>query len=387
MKYYTTGEFAKEANVTVRTIQYYDKVGLLKPAFVAENGYRKYSGEDFIKLQKIVALKNLGFSLDEIYPMLIEDNQNSYVDSLNLQIELINKRMMNLQHLKDSLLDCRELINKNQIEWNRIADLIKMSSHEEVLIEEFKNTQNLNTRIKLHECFSTNKMGWYNFLRKQIDFSKVNRLLEIGSGNGELWKEIPVSLRNREIYLSDNSAGMIDELKKHFGDKFSYFVFNAEAIPFRKNSFDTVIANHVLFYLNDFNRGISEIARVLKKDGWLYASTYGNKHMREIDLLVKQFDPHIVLQDQNLSEQFGLENGKDKLKHDFKNIVMIAYPDSLLIDDAGLLFDYIVSCYGNQNTIIGNRVNELKLFLDNKIINDGPLKVTKEAGLFIAQKK
>ena len=64
--YYTTGEFARMAHVTIRTIRYYDKKGLLKPSFVNESGYRMYSDEDFLRLQKILSLKYLGFSLKEI---------------------------------------------------------------------------------------------------------------------------------------------------------------------------------------------------------------------------------------------------------------------------------------------------------------------------------
>ena len=52
--YYTSGEFAKKANVTLRTIRYYDRQGILKPSKVADNGYRLYTDADFAKLQKIL---------------------------------------------------------------------------------------------------------------------------------------------------------------------------------------------------------------------------------------------------------------------------------------------------------------------------------------------
>ena len=64
--YYTSGEFAKKANVTLRTIRYYDRQGILKPSKVADNGYRLYTDADFAKLQKILSLKDLGFSLENI---------------------------------------------------------------------------------------------------------------------------------------------------------------------------------------------------------------------------------------------------------------------------------------------------------------------------------
>ena len=54
------------AGVTLRTIRYYDKIGLLKPSHILDNGYRQYCNKDLITLQKILALKELGFSLEEI---------------------------------------------------------------------------------------------------------------------------------------------------------------------------------------------------------------------------------------------------------------------------------------------------------------------------------
>ena len=82
MKYYTSGEFAKKANVTIRTIRYYDKQGILKPSKVSDAGYRMYTDEDFARLQKILSLKYLGFSLEEIMAMTINDEAVDIAHSL-----------------------------------------------------------------------------------------------------------------------------------------------------------------------------------------------------------------------------------------------------------------------------------------------------------------
>ena len=92
MKYYKTGEFAKMANVSIRTIRYYDNVGLLKPSKIADNGYRIYTDKDFIKLQKILSLKYLGFSLDDIFSMTVNDNHISLQQSLSLQKKMIDQK-------------------------------------------------------------------------------------------------------------------------------------------------------------------------------------------------------------------------------------------------------------------------------------------------------
>lgn len=65
-KLFTTGEFAKKAGVTIRTLRYYDKIGLLVPSSHNELGHRLYSKEDFGKLQKILTLKFIGLSLEDI---------------------------------------------------------------------------------------------------------------------------------------------------------------------------------------------------------------------------------------------------------------------------------------------------------------------------------
>ena len=99
-KYYKTGEFAKMANLSIRTIRYYDKIGLLKPSKIADNGYRMYSDKDFMKLQKILSLKYLGFSLDDIFSMTVNDSYLSLQQSLSLQKKMIDQKIEQLQKIK-----------------------------------------------------------------------------------------------------------------------------------------------------------------------------------------------------------------------------------------------------------------------------------------------
>ena len=67
---YLVREFARLTRVTVRTLHYYDQLGLLEPSFERPNGYRVYTDADLLKLQQIVTLKFMGFSLDEIKRLL-----------------------------------------------------------------------------------------------------------------------------------------------------------------------------------------------------------------------------------------------------------------------------------------------------------------------------
>lgn len=382
MNYYKTGQFAKLANVSERTIRYYDKIGLLKPSFVMENGYRQYSDLDLLKLQKILSLKHLGFSIEEIFPMVM-DNTN-LKESFELQIDLIEDKISHLQSLKDAL---KRASQTPDLSWNMILSLVQLSNEETNIIEQYKNAKNLNDRISLHEKYSTNKQGWFNWLFNQIDFSRVNRLLELGCGNGKLWQENRIDLRNREIFLSDISEGMVEEVRNKLGTDFNCIVADAEKIPFKDSYFDTIIANHILFYLNDLNLGLKEIDRVLKSDGILYCSTYGKNHMKEITEIVQNFDSRINLSNHSLYEIFGLENGEGILSKYFSNIQRMDYQDSLEITESKPLIDYIMSCHGNQNEMLGPRLNEFKEYIEELLENNGKIIVTKQAGLFICKKR
>lgn len=381
LKLYKTGQFAKLANVSERTIRYYDKIGLLKPSFVMENGYRQYSDLDLLKLQKILSLKHLGFSIEEIFPMVM-DNTN-LKESFDLQIDLIEDKISHLQSLKDAL---KRASQTPDLSWNMILSLVQLSNEETNIIEQYKNAKNLNDRISLHEKYSTNKQGWFNWLFNQIDFSRVNRLLELGCGNGKLWQENRIDLRNREIFLSDISEGMVEEVRNKLGTDFNCIVADAEKIPFKDEYFDTIIANHVLFYLNDLNIGLKEISRVLKPDGILYCSTYGKNHMKEITEIVQNFDSTINLSNHSLYDIFGLENGENILKKYFYNVRRMDYQDSLEITESKPLIDYIMSCHGNQNEILGPRLNEFKEFVEELLKKNGKIVVTKQAGLFVCEK-
>src|SRR5271154_1276337 len=71
---YKPHEFAKRTGVTVRALHHYDRLGLLKPTGRTDAGYRVYSDRDIIRLEQIVALKFIGFSLSQIRDLLNRKN-------------------------------------------------------------------------------------------------------------------------------------------------------------------------------------------------------------------------------------------------------------------------------------------------------------------------
>ena len=378
LSFFKTGEIAKKVNVSVRTVQYYDSIGLLHPSLVDEKGYRFYSEEDLLKLQKILCLKQLGFSLDEIRMMTATDSYTSIKEALHYQIKAIDKKINTLNIIKENL----ESFSSNP-DWSKLIHTIEMNDLENDIIEQYKNSTNIDIRIKLHKIYSKRKDSWFKWLFSNYNICSSSKVLELGCGNGKLWKE---NINNvvGDITLSDISKGMVDDAKDNLGNTFNYSVFDAHSIPFEDNSFDVVIANHMLFYARDIAKVLSEIKRVLKIDGIFYSTTYSSNHMKEITNLVKEFNPTITLSNISLYELFGLENGKEILSKHFKDIQLLTYNDSLEVTNSDDLLNYILSCHGNQNELIGSNINAFKALINKKFSN-GAFHITKEAGLFIAK--
>lgn len=387
-KYFTTGQFAKKAGTTQRTIRYYDKIGLLKPTCVLSNGYRQYSKKDLIKLQRIIALQHLGFSLEEIFPMLIDNHtvEDSFKQSIKLQIKIINKKINHLEGLKEALIKTDHLLEQGIVEWDKIAELIKLSEEENVIVQQYRSTNSLLKKIELHNKFSTNSLSWYAWIYQQIDFSKANKLLDIGCGNGELWKQNKINLRHREFFLTDINKSMLEETSSTLHEEFNYMIMDCENITFKKEYFDVVIANHVLFYIGNVDKGLKEIHRVLKNDASFYCTAYGARHMKEIEELVKMYNADIYLMESKLYEKFGLENGEQMLANYFREIELRMYQDVLQINDPKTLMEYIMSCPGNQNEIIGKDIAKFKDFISQKIKEKSYIEVKKEVGIFICRK-
>jgi DNA-binding transcriptional MerR regulator len=107
---YTVKQLANLAGVSVRTLHYYDQIGLLKPDSIAENGYRNYSEKEILRLQQILFFRELDFSLSEITEILdspdfdvlkaLADQRNlllKKIERLNSLIVTVDKTVMSIQ--------------------------------------------------------------------------------------------------------------------------------------------------------------------------------------------------------------------------------------------------------------------------------------------------
>lgn len=124
--YMTVGEVAKKMGVTVRTLQYYDKEGLLSPSAESEGGRRLYTDKDLVTLHQIMSLKSLGFSLDDIKQRLIyletpTDVANALTkqaDDIREKIEQLTASLTAIEQLKT------EVLQMQTVNFKKYADII-----------------------------------------------------------------------------------------------------------------------------------------------------------------------------------------------------------------------------------------------------------------------
>ncbi|WP_185806798.1 MerR family transcriptional regulator [Bacillus salinus] len=144
---YTIKEFATLTGVTVRTLQFYDRKGLLKPSQYNEKGHRRYESKDLYKLQKILTLKYLGFSLEDISTFLSEHMDSSLQNTLRVQKQLLLQKRAEIDYVINTITRVEE-ITQEDIDSDLLLSIIHSVQHEqaqkEILAKHTSDTHLIN---------------------------------------------------------------------------------------------------------------------------------------------------------------------------------------------------------------------------------------------------
>ena len=391
--FFTIGEFAQKAGVTLRTLRYYDKIDLMKPSSYSAAGHRLYSNQDFARLQQVLTLKFIGFSLHEIKKITESDvTDENFVKSLEIQKKIMKQRAAHTFMVIKAIDEAIDMENKQNVSWDKFTNIINVINLDKRLFEQYENASNLRARINIHERFSVNKYGWMRWYFDELNLPKQCTILELGCGDASLWKKNKERIsKGLDITLSDFSKGMLNDAKLTLGKKaenFKFQIIDAEDIPYEDCSFDVVIANHMLYHVENIQRALSEIHRVLKPGGYLYCSTVGQNHMIEIrDIMLKFKSETMDIKSSDITSRFKLENGMEKLEKWFDSIEMKRYEDNLIVTEATSIIDYMFSMPGNvRESFNKERLYELNKYLKDKILTEGGIYITKDTGFYKGQK-
>jgi ubiquinone/menaquinone biosynthesis C-methylase UbiE len=250
--------------------------------------------------------------------------------------------------------------------------------------EQYKNSTNLDTRISIHERYSTNKQGFHNWLYEQYELGENLKILELGCGTGDLWTDhIDQLLPGTSLILSDFSEGMVEVVRNKYGSYpgVSYEQINIEAIPHGTESFDIVIANMMLYHVPDLSKGLAEVHRVLKKGGSFYCATFGENGIQQyLTRILSRYGIHI-----DINGSFTLQNGADILGNHFARVERRDYHDSLEVTATNDLLNYIASMASIGDLGHVTREELYRCFEEEKD-EAGIIHIPKEYGMFLCRK-
>ena len=254
--------------------------------------------------------------------------------------------------------------------------------------DQYRDSSNLDARVMIHQRFSTNPYGWFHWIFDTLEkLAAQAEILELGCGPGYLWSNcvarIPAGWR---IILSDLSPGMVDAAWRNLvvtERTFKFEQIDAQSIPYPDESFDAVIANHMLYHLPDRAKAITEIRRVLKPGGRLIATTVGQGHLYEISEWLRC--AHLEGSFQEFSRAFTLENGLEQLQPFFSQVTMIRYEDNLQVTEIEPILVYLRSSI-HISELPEDCLREIQMTLEEELRHKGSIFIRKDSGLFEAIK-
>ena len=169
----TVGEVAKKMGVTIRTLQYYDREGLLSPSAESKGGRRLYTDKDLITLHQIISLKSLGFSLDDIKERLISlETPTDVANALTEQADDIRKKIEQLQASLSAIEQLKaEVLQMQTVKFKKYADIIvnlQMKNDSYYLIKRFDDDTLDHIRSQFDKESGLDFMDRFNRLSDEI---------------------------------------------------------------------------------------------------------------------------------------------------------------------------------------------------------------------------
>jgi len=196
---YSIGQLSKKTGVTIRTLDYYDEIGLITPSSSTEGGHRLYKDTDAMRLQQVLSLKYMGFSLQQIRKVL-EESTSTWEQSLEQQLKMIQRKQKHLEKLNHTVQAVLYSVQfEEDVKWPVIFEMIQLFNKETEIPGNLFD-QYLNDYFKPDD-------------REAIE----NLDDQMNESNFQEWKEIIHAVR--EHLTEDPSSDVAQQLAKQWLDK------------------------------------------------------------------------------------------------------------------------------------------------------------------------
>ena len=376
----TSGEIAKKTGVSQKAIRLYDEKGLLKPSDYSEGNYRLYDKEALLVLEKIIALKQIGFSLEEIHDSLISEKNMNIVESLNRQLEIMEAKKYEIER---TITCIRNVLLRGDGEpnWDSVAEIVKM-------IQMDQRADERHWEALKH---TSDEVDWYVKIYDTLHLKEKTKVLDLGCGFAKLWRnnwsDIPenVSIDGYDLRGSwaDNFEEFIEENKDKLakGTEISLYFEDVEDEKTweklgEKEPYDYIIAHYLFYFLKDAEQFIQRVSKKLAVDGMF--SCNGCDVSREHMFWKEVFDDMKLNSDFAMKKEEEMQAKQDEfiqmLQKYFDKVENVKVCNSMKYENCDELFERLCDKYSDKK----------KYFTDyEKKIKDYFAKIISEKGAII----
>lgn len=226
MELISTQELTRETGVTVRTLRYYDQIDLLKPSGKTDGGHRLYSERDVVRLQQMLFLKEMGFSLKEITNMLVKGELNSK-DSLEKQLRFVQEEQKKFNRMERVLQAVVYSVDvEGELDWKVMFELIQLSKQSPRIREIFQNglfskeEQDLLRNLPNMSEEDPNVLDWVDLLKQLRNFMKdgkeafLDKLWEVRKSKEDSQKMSMYPIEEELLVYMDEAFRIYDERER-----------------------------------------------------------------------------------------------------------------------------------------------------------------------------
>jgi ubiquinone/menaquinone biosynthesis C-methylase UbiE len=258
---------------------------------------------------------------------------------------------------------------------------------------QYSSSKKYEARIYLSRQFKTNPKPKYEWIFEHFPKTDNLNILELGCGTGLFWLANRNNIvKSWSILLTDYSEGMLETTRANLSrlnHNFQYEIADAGNILYPDKKFDIILANNMLYHIQDRESAIKNISRILKDDGVFIASTMGKNDLFELHNHLYSFLETRNNRFRFRGYSFSLDNGMDQLSNYFKSVSLERYDNKLIINEADAIINYYLSFNGiYENAVIlpEEYINDFKAYLQNILEKDKNITTTKDEGIFICGK-
>lgn len=267
----------------------------------------------------------------------------------------------------------------------------------EVVRRQYSSDENLRIRQETHEKYTVPRQNFVDWALQCVSWRGDEKVLDVGSGPGVYYNRIKERNPGVEYFGVDLMPSM---LANHPSGKNQLVAGDVLQLPFASDKFDVVMANHMLYHIEDVESAVIELRRVLKPGGLVMVATNSTQTMPELQVLMRRAIVLLTRQGASQvrapslpSDHFALENGTRILSRHFYAVVRYDLPGALVFPDVEPAIAYLESTRDLRESQLPSDVvwDDVMMIMRqqiNQLIKHlGELVINKQVGLLVASDK